>query len=111
MALNDVALASRALIRIGAAPITTFTDGTAEAEVANALFGPIRDALLSSYSWSFATGQISLTQLETRRLPISALRTNYPMIICAHCPRGPVRAAVASNTVLPATHCIQMPAR
>lgn len=83
MALSDIALASRALIRIGAAPITSFDDGTAESEIAGALFGPIRDALLSSYSWSFATGQLQLTQLETApiadfanafQLPIDYLR-------------------------------------
>jgi len=65
MALNDVALVSRALIRIGAAPITSFDDGTAESEISGALFAPVRDALLSSYPWSFATGQVELTQLET----------------------------------------------
>lgn len=65
MALNDVALASRALIRIGAAPITSFSDGTAESEIAGALFNTTRDALLSAYRWSFATAQVALTQLET----------------------------------------------
>lgn len=65
MALNDVALCSRALIRIGAAPITSFEDGTTESEIAGALFAPMRDALLSSYSWSFATGQSALSKLET----------------------------------------------
>lgn len=65
MALNDVALCSRALIRIGAAPITSFEDGTTESEVAGALFAPVRDALLSAYAWSFATGQAELLQLET----------------------------------------------
>lgn len=65
MALSDVALASRALIRIGASPITSFDDGTAESEIAGALFGPVRDALLSSYNWSFATGQAALALLET----------------------------------------------
>ncbi|GJL84240.1 MAG: hypothetical protein DHS20C02_00150 [Micavibrio sp.] len=65
MALNDVALASRALIRIGAAPITSFDDGTATSEVAGALFGPVRDALLSAYAWSFATGQLELVELGT----------------------------------------------
>lgn len=64
MALSDIALCSRALIRIGAAPITSFEDGTAESEIAGALFGPVRDALLSAYSWSFATGQIALVALE-----------------------------------------------
>lgn len=65
MALNDIALCSRALIRIGAAPITSFTDGTAESEIAGALYEPARDAMLSAYPWSFATGQTILTQLET----------------------------------------------
>ncbi|MEM7679497.1 MAG: hypothetical protein AAF182_00635 [Pseudomonadota bacterium] len=65
MALNDVALASRALIRIGATPITSFDDGTAQSEIAGALFGPIRDGLLSAYAWGFATGQVALTQDAT----------------------------------------------
>ncbi len=64
MALNDVALCSRALIRIGAAPITSFNDGTAESEIAGALFGNTRDALLSAYPWSFASAQIELSQLQ-----------------------------------------------
>ncbi len=63
MALNDVALCSRALIRLGAAPITSFADGTAESEIAGALFGPVRDALLSSYTWTFAMSQAQLTPL------------------------------------------------
>lgn len=65
MALSDIALCSRALIRLGAAPITSFDDGTAESEIAGALFGTVRDALLSAYSWSFATGQVVLDQLES----------------------------------------------
>jgi len=65
MALNDVALASRALIRIGAAPISSFDDGSVEAEIAGALFGPVRDGLLSAYAWGFATGQLNLTELAT----------------------------------------------
>ncbi len=65
MALNDVALCSRALIRLGASPITSFADGTAESEIAGALYAPVRDALLSAYTWSFATGQAQLTLLST----------------------------------------------
>lgn len=64
MALSDIALASRALIRIGAAPIASFNDGTAESEVAGLLFAPVRDALLSAYSWRFATGQVVLAKHE-----------------------------------------------
>lgn len=65
MALSAIALASRALIRIGAAPVSSFDDGTAEAEIAGALFGPVCDALLSAYGWSFASGQVPLDRLET----------------------------------------------
>ncbi len=65
MALSDIALCSRALIRIGAAPITSFSDGTAESEIAGALFDTVRDALLSAYAWSFASGQVVLSQIIT----------------------------------------------
>jgi len=65
MALNDIALCSRALIRLGAAPITSFNDGTAESEIAGALYAPIRDAVLSSYPWTFASGALNLTPLST----------------------------------------------
>lgn len=65
MALSDVALASRALIRLGAAPLSSFNDGTAESEIAGALYAPLRDALLSAYSWSFAMGQVMLAKRDT----------------------------------------------
>lgn len=64
MSLNDVALCSRALMRIGCAPIASFADGTAESEIAGALYGPARDAMLSAYGWSFASGQVALTRLS-----------------------------------------------
>jgi hypothetical protein len=64
MALNDIGLCSRALIRLGANPITSFDDGTAESEIAGALYAPVRDALLSAYPWTFASGQAVLTKLS-----------------------------------------------
>ena len=64
MALNDIGLCSRALIRLGAAPITSFNDDTAESEIAGALYAPIRDAILSSYPWTFASGQVELNRLN-----------------------------------------------
>ena len=83
MALTPIGLCSRALIKIGAAAITSFNDGTAEAEVADALFGSTRDALLSANSWSFATGQATLARLAeppladygaAHALPVNFLR-------------------------------------
>lgn len=64
MALTDIALCARALIRLGAQPITSFDDGSAESEICGALYVPTRDALLSAYGWSFATGQVELVKLD-----------------------------------------------
>ena len=63
MALTDVALCSHALVKIGAHPITSFSDNSTEADVAGLLYGTVRDELLSSYGWSFATAQTILTEL------------------------------------------------
>ena len=64
MALNDIGLCSRALIRLGANAITSFNDGTAESEIAGALYAPVRDAVLSAYPWTFAHAQNQLTKLS-----------------------------------------------
>lgn len=60
MALSDIGLCARALVKIGASPITSFEEGTAQSEIAAALYEQMRDSLLSAYAWSFATGQIKL---------------------------------------------------
>ncbi|RAU23806.1 hypothetical protein CU669_01580 [Paramagnetospirillum kuznetsovii] len=63
MALSAIALCSRALLRVGATTIASFDDGTAESEVAANLYPPLRDAVLSSHPWSFATAQATLPRL------------------------------------------------
>jgi hypothetical protein len=63
MALSTIALCSRALIKIGAASIASFDEGTAESEVAANLYPSLRDALLSSHPWNFASAQITLARL------------------------------------------------
>lgn len=78
MALTDVGLCSRALARIGARPLATLTDGNAESEIANLLYAPARDALLSSYGWSFATGQLALTKLPDAPLADYACAFQLP---------------------------------
>ena len=55
MSLTALALCSRALLRLGAQPIASLTEGTPEAEVAANLYPGIRDALLSAHPWSFAS--------------------------------------------------------
>ena len=66
MALSALALCSRALLKIGAQPIASLEEGTAEAEVAANLYASVRDAALSAHPWSFATGQASLPRLAAQ---------------------------------------------
>jgi hypothetical protein len=66
MPLSALALCSRALLKIGAQPIASFEEGTAEAEVAANLYPGLRDALLSIHPWSFATGQETPPRLTAR---------------------------------------------
>ncbi|MCQ4159770.1 hypothetical protein NON00_07495 [Roseomonas sp. GC11] len=63
MALSALVLCSRALLKIGAQPVASLDEGTAEAEVAANLYPAVRDALLSAHPWSFATGQMVLPRL------------------------------------------------
>ncbi|CAK0744729.1 Tail tube protein [uncultured Gammaproteobacteria bacterium] len=78
MALTAIGLCGRALIKIGATAIGGFDDGTAEAEVAGALYGPTRDALLSAQSWSFATTQATLPRLAEAPLADYACAFQLP---------------------------------
>lgn len=75
MPLSDIGLCARALIRIGAAPISSFDDASAESQIAGALYPSIRDALLSAYPWSFATSQIALAR--TTDAPIADYACNF----------------------------------
>ena len=55
-------IASKALIKIGAEPISSFSDGTSESLVIANLYDNCRDYVLSSYPWSFATTQQRLVR-------------------------------------------------
>ena len=61
--MNRFELCSQALVALGATPIASFEEGSAEATVAGARYASIRDALLSSNPWNFAKGQARLAKL------------------------------------------------
>jgi hypothetical protein len=63
MASNAIELCNRALVTLGAQPLTGFDDATVEAEITRHLYPSLRDALLSSHPWRFATVQTSLSRL------------------------------------------------
>ena len=63
MSTTDIDICARALIMIGAQPITSFDDGTTEATVAANLYEDTVRDLLSRHRWRFATGQAQLSRL------------------------------------------------
>lgn len=89
MALTALELCSRALLRLGAQTIASFDEGTGEAEVAAGLYEGVRDALLSSHPWSFATGQSTLPRLSA--VPTADFRHAFQL------PAGFLRALSAGS--------------
>ncbi len=64
MPLTDVELCSAALVKIGAAAITSFEDETAEADVAKRLYEPTLQGLITSHPWHFTLTQGELPVLD-----------------------------------------------
>ena len=62
-AQSGVEICSMALTRLGANPITSFSQDTAEAIIANENYAAVRGQLLGSHHWSFATGTFTLSQV------------------------------------------------
>lgn len=79
MAAGDsaVSICSDALILLGAKPISSFNDGTDEANTADRLYPNVRDMTLSMYPWSFAYKKIKLARLLGT--PINEWRYMYQM--------------------------------
>jgi hypothetical protein len=63
VAITDIDICARALILIGANPITSFEDGTTEATVAANLYEDTVRDMLTRYRWRFASGQTQLSRL------------------------------------------------
>ena len=79
MAAGDtaVAICSDALILLGAKPISSFNDGTDEANSCDRLYPDVRDMTLSMYPWSFAYKKTRLSRLLTT--PTTEWKYEYQM--------------------------------
>ena len=62
---SAIDIVSRALVLIGAEPITSFTENTTEALVANNMYEDAVRTSLSTARWRFATQQATLAQLAS----------------------------------------------
>ena len=79
MAAGDTALSicSGALVMLGAKPISSFTEGTDEANIADRLYADIKNQLLMVYPWSFSFKKIQLSRLITT--PVNEYKYEYQL--------------------------------
>lgn len=95
MSATKFDICSRALVRVGAQPITSFDDGTAESDAAGTEYEQLVQSKLSTYRWRFAANQQLLNRLTNDptgrwtyafQLPTDCLvlhtitRAGYPII-------------------------------
>ena len=61
---TDIEVAQKAMVLIGLEPLTSFTDNTDEALVANTIYEDVVTDCLGQHNWNFATGQKTLSRLS-----------------------------------------------
>ena len=67
---TDIEVAQRAMVLIGLEPLTSFTDQTDEALVANTVFEDVVEDCFAAHNWNFATGQQKLARLAAAPVDI-----------------------------------------
>ena len=77
MTYSAINICSAALIKLGAHSISSFEEGTVEAEASSKIYPLVRDALLSSYPWSFAICQAKLNRLNAQ--PVADYKYAYAL--------------------------------
>ena len=60
---TDIEVAQKAMVLVGLEPLTSFTDKTDEALVANTIYEDVIEDCLAQHNWNFATGQKVLSRL------------------------------------------------
>jgi hypothetical protein len=92
MAYSDLDLCSQVLVRLGAQPIASFSDGSAEATVAQRLYYLVRDGLVSGHPWTFSIAQAALTNAEEASSQDYAWRHPLPPDCLRVISAGPYRS-------------------
>lgn len=60
---TPIKICSRASVLMGGSPISSFTDGTVESDVCDAMYEDVARAALTNTRWRFATNQSVLTRI------------------------------------------------
>ncbi len=78
MASSYAEITNLALVRIGANRITSMTDGSRNANEANAIFQNVADEVLRAHDWSFATHRAGLRQKDVISVNITTITQANP---------------------------------
>jgi hypothetical protein len=65
MATSEVQICNSALLKLGADRITSMSDDTKSGRACNEQYAKLRDELLGSHPWNFATARVELAQVST----------------------------------------------
>ena len=76
---SSVEVVQKACVLVGIAPITSFTDGTAESDAANLLYQDLADSALSLHPWSFNTRLVDITANRISTAPIAIWDAAYQL--------------------------------
>lgn len=68
MAVTEVTICNSALIKIGAERILSLDDNTARAKILKEIYPIVRDDMIASHPWNFATDRVVLAALVTAPL-------------------------------------------
>lgn len=74
---TDVSICSEALILLGAAPISSLSDGSPSATACAALYAGLRDNLITSYIWSWSLKKVQLSRLASA--PLNEWKYSYQL--------------------------------
>jgi len=74
---TDIRICSDSLLMLGANPISSFTEGTDEANICDRLYPDIKIKTLASYPWSFSFKKVQLARLITT--PTNEYKYQYQM--------------------------------
>ena len=81
MASNDYDIANLALVRLGAKRITSLSDGSRNANEINAVYEFLRQEVLRSYPWNWATEVINFKQVVANTLTITGVTQANPGVV------------------------------
>ena len=60
---TKLSICSDAMIMLGAAPLSSFSEGTDAAQAADRLYDDIRDTMLAQYPWVWSMKKVALARL------------------------------------------------